>query len=52
MGQGVVSGFSVFFLFIFSCRFLDPYKSSFVKLIDMSLFWSDSPEVTETFSKS
>ena len=45
----VAAGFPVFFLFVFSCRFLDPYKSSFVKLLDMSFFWSDSPELTATF---
>ena len=52
MGRGVTAGFPVFFSFVFSRRFFGPYKSSFVKLLDMSLFWSDSPEVTATFSKS
>ena len=49
----VAAGFPVFFSFcIFPPFFFGPYKSSFVKLLDMSLFWSDSPEVTATFSKS
>ena len=48
----VAAGFPVFFALVFSRRFLEPYKSSFAKLLDISFVWSDSPEVTATFSRS
>ena len=38
MGRGVAAGFPVFFALVFSRRFLEPYKSSFAKLLDMSFF--------------
>ena len=45
MGWGVAAGFPVFFAFVFSRRFLEPYKSSFAKLLDMSF-------VLERFTRS
>ena len=45
MGRGVAAGFPVFFAFVFSRRFLEPYKSSFAKLLDM-------PFVLERFTRS
>ena len=45
MGRGVAAGFPVFFALVFSRRFLEPYKSRFVKLLDMSF-------VLERFTRS
>ena len=52
MGRGVAAGFPVFFALVFSRRFLEPYKSSLRSYSICHLFWSDSPEVTATFSRS
>ena len=48
----VAAGFPVFFALVFSRRFLEPYKSSLRRYSICHLFWSDSPEVTATFSRS
>ena len=45
MGRGVAAGFPVFFALVFSRRFLEPYKSSLAKLLDMSF-------VLERFTRS
>ena len=45
MDRGVAAGFPVFLALVFSRRFLEPYKSSFAKLLDMSF-------VLERFTRS